>query len=125
MSETLLHYIGDAGLVVALLAILVFVVRYAQTKWTTFSEGIHMMVFSLVVAIALGWGTYTVFFVESETAALVVRIFIWWSIAAVLIWRDRILFKAQKRKKKRRDDYYAAFAENEDRNRISAVDSVD
>ena len=116
MSEVLLGYAGDAGLFVCFASILVFVLRYMKTKWRTFSEGRHMMVFSAVVLVALGWGSYTVLFDENETATLYVRILIWWSLAAVLIWRDWILFRAQKRKKARNAAAHAmALTENVER----------
>lgn len=94
-----LEYSSFILLVLSFIAITVFIARYLFTRWEASEEGKHMMTFSLVIFAILGT-TLAGTFVREPT--------VWWylletvemgALLFVLVWRDRLLFRAQAIKK--------------------------
>lgn len=79
--------------------ILLFVLRYLGTRWTTFEEGKHMMSFSVVLLMVLGTTlSYTIFGGAGHPVVwLWVQVIEFLLLLIVLLWRVSLLFRAQAR----------------------------
>lgn len=97
MSAVILT-VGNVLLVACFLVVLIFVGRYLATTWEKSGEGRHMMSFSVVLLITFGVGVSSLVTGATHPVWPYVRVVDYALLLTVLIWRDVILFRAQRRK---------------------------
>ena len=92
------HHVGTFAAVVGSVAAWTFVLKYRQYRWRTYDEGRHLMAFTLLLAVILSYVS-----VRALTGGVVLaihdeafRLFVYGSIAAMLLWRVRLLVQAQR-----------------------------
>ena len=92
------HQVGTAAALVGAIAAWTFVVTYWNRPWRQYPEGRHLMAFTMLLAVILSYvsvraATGTHVLALSDEA---VRLFVYGSIAAMLLWRVRLLVDAQR-----------------------------
>lgn len=100
--------VGTVLLVMSFLAITVFVGRYLRTRWEATADGRHMMTFSVVVFAVLGWATSNVLLGTDHWIQPYLRVAVYGGMIYVLVWRDVMLFLAQREKRRARETLMAA-----------------
>lgn len=102
----ILHFIGNAAVIVALLSAVAFCGLYAAiAPWRASAEGWHLMTFTGVVGVAFGWIAYRQVISSTPPAGLSIelpRAVILSALAALLVWRLALLLRAQTRRRRNR-----------------------
>lgn len=103
---SLLHLIGNAAVLISVVASATFVALYwVSARWWKSEEGWHLMTFTGVIGVAFGWITYRQVISSTPPAALSIetpRAVILSALAALLVWRLALLLRAQTRRRRRR-----------------------
>lgn len=98
---TVLYWSAVVLLIACVFTVLVFVVRYLRTEWEVTPEGRHMMAFSAVILTILATTAAGVLGLVEKIGVvgwLVIQNVEFALLLTVLVWRDVLLFRAQRRK---------------------------
>ena len=95
----MLDVVANVLMVLTFFASVVFVVRYAWTTWERHADGRYQMMLSVAVMLVSGWLVADLVVDDDHPARPAIRTTVWTIAFVALVWRDVVLFRAQREKK--------------------------